>query len=197
MRGYVCLVSARHVVELHELSAEEGAGDIFEGRPINPRAVTGPVYAPGEHAAFQRHWRDRLGEREARAQPTAKDIDVLLAFLPGFVHRSSPFAEWKRVGESSDSVVTLPYPSYAPDVSVFFDLAAQECWSDQGYRPDVAGAMLEDDASIDHATLAEIRTMLTYCVRGEQFCDGHREGVLRSGRLVALLTRLQVLRREM
>jgi diadenosine tetraphosphate (Ap4A) HIT family hydrolase len=31
-------------------------GDPFEGGPINPRAVTAPVYAPGELAA----WRQRL-----------------------------------------------------------------------------------------------------------------------------------------
>ena len=241
MRGYVCLVSARHVVELHELSAGEGgsfmrdaqrisqllsalpgvvkinyeihgntiphlhmhfyvrySGDIFEGRPINPRAVTAPVYAPGEHATFLRHLRSELAaEREVGALPTAKDIDVLLAFLPGFVERSGPFADWKGGGTSSDGVITLPHPYYAPDVSAFFRLAAQECWSDHGYRPDVAGHMLEDDATVDRATLAEIRTMLTYCVRGEKFCDGHREAVLHSGRLVALLTRLQALRREM
>jgi hypothetical protein len=36
--------------------------------------------------------------------------------------------------------------------------------------------------------------MLTYCVRGERFCDGHWENLLRSGRVVALLRRLAELR---
>lgn len=96
MRGYVCLVSRRHVVELHDLSELEaqafmrdaqrvsravarGTGavkmnyeihgntlphlhmhfyprypaDMFEGVPINPKAVTQPVYAPGEFAALR------------------------------------------------------------------------------------------------------------------------------------------------
>ena len=96
MRGYACLVLRRHAIELHDLSAAEGAafmrdaqrlsravaaatgavklnyeihgntiphlhlhvypryvGDPFEGKPIDPRAVTVPVYAPGEFAALQ------------------------------------------------------------------------------------------------------------------------------------------------
>jgi diadenosine tetraphosphate (Ap4A) HIT family hydrolase len=91
MRGYAWLPVRRHVIELHELTDEEGAalmrdirrasraiaaatgavklnheihgntvphlhvhifprypGDPFEGKPIDPRAVTGRVYAPGE-----------------------------------------------------------------------------------------------------------------------------------------------------
>jgi diadenosine tetraphosphate (Ap4A) HIT family hydrolase len=94
VRGYVCLVSRIHAVELHDLSQEVAAGfmrdaqrvskslsaatgavklnyeihgnslphlhmhffpryrgDRFEGEPINPRSVWGPVYADGE---FQR-----------------------------------------------------------------------------------------------------------------------------------------------
>jgi uncharacterized protein DUF6508 len=38
--------------------------------------------------------------------------------------------------------------------------------------------------------------MLTGCVRGERFCDGYWEGILQTGRVVALLRRLEVLRRE-
>jgi diadenosine tetraphosphate (Ap4A) HIT family hydrolase len=91
MRGYAWLPFRRHAVELHDLSAEEGAafmrdvqrvsraigavtgavklnyeihgntvphlhlhlfpryvGDPFEGAPVNPKSVRGPVYAPGE-----------------------------------------------------------------------------------------------------------------------------------------------------
>jgi diadenosine tetraphosphate (Ap4A) HIT family hydrolase len=91
VRGYVCLVSQIHAVELHDLSDEGAAafirdarrlsaavasitgaiklnyeihgntiphlhmhffpryrGDQFEGKPINPKLVVQPVYAPGE-----------------------------------------------------------------------------------------------------------------------------------------------------
>jgi len=106
MRGYACLVLRRHAVELHDLTAAEGAtfmhdaqrlsravavatgavklnyeihgntlphlhlhvfprypGDPFEGHPIDPRAVTAPVYAPGEFARVRRRVQDVLGER--------------------------------------------------------------------------------------------------------------------------------------
>ena len=53
--------------------------------------------------------------------------------------------------------------------------------------------MLADEAFISRATLGELKTMLAYCVRGERFCDGHWEAILRSGRVVALLRRLAVL----
>jgi hypothetical protein len=36
--------------------------------------------------------------------------------------------------------------------------------------------------------------LLTYCVRGERFCDGHWDAVLRSGRITAILHRLAVLK---
>jgi diadenosine tetraphosphate (Ap4A) HIT family hydrolase len=107
MRGYCWVPFRRHVVELHDLSPEEGAaymhdlqrvsravqsvtgavklnheihgntvphlhthvfpryrGDRFEGRPIDPRSVTEPVYAPGEFAEFRRALRlALLGDR--------------------------------------------------------------------------------------------------------------------------------------
>ena len=102
VRGYVCLVSRTHAVELHDLpsglaagfmrdaqrvskslGAATGAvklnyeihgnslphlhmhffpryrGDLFEGKPIDPKSVSGPVYAGGEFQkirdAFLRH----------------------------------------------------------------------------------------------------------------------------------------------
>ena len=35
-------------------------GDPFEGAPINPRIITAPVYAPGEHAVMRERIRDAL-----------------------------------------------------------------------------------------------------------------------------------------
>ena len=35
-------------------------GDPFEGAPIDPRIVTGPVYAPGEYAAMRERIRGAL-----------------------------------------------------------------------------------------------------------------------------------------
>jgi broad-specificity NMP kinase len=57
--------------------------------------------------------------------------------------------------------------------------------------------MLSDDDLIATASLDQIKTMLTYCVRGERFVDGHWAHMLESGRIVALLRRLAELREEL
>jgi hypothetical protein len=54
--------------------------------------------------------------------------------------------------------------------------------------------MVESDEAIASATLAEVKTMLTFCVRGERFCDGHWGAVIGQGRIGAILRRLEQLR---
>jgi hypothetical protein len=119
---------------------------------------------------------------------TVEKIDELLRFLPLFEKPNRAFVEvWEGGEKSPEEAVTMPYPVYSADVKEFFRLAAQPCWSDNEYEPTAATAMLDDDETIRRATIEQVRTMLTYCARGERFCDGHWEGVLRSGKVVALL----------
>lgn len=133
-----------------------------------------------------------------RTAVTPERVDELLRFLPLFDTPGRPFVEsWGGGERPSDGATTLPFPVYAADVREFFQLASQAWWSDHAYEPVEAAAMLEDESTIRSATIAQIRTMLTYCVRGERFCDGHWEAVLESGHVVALLRRLELLRSEM
>jgi hypothetical protein len=128
---------------------------------------------------------------------TAEQIDELLRFLPLFDKPGRAFVEtWRGGDETPDGAIAMPHPAYLPDVKDFFRLASQACWSDPDYEPLEAAAMLEDEGATRLATIGQIRTMLTYCERGERFCDGHWEAVLRSGRVVALLRRLEILRSE-
>lgn len=90
----------------------------------------------------------------------------------------------------------MPWPIYADAVVAFFEAAGQECWADHRYIPSDAGEMLQSEAVIAGASLAQIRTMLTWCVRGERFCDGHWGAVFGDGKVYALLRRLDELRRE-
>ena len=53
--------------------------------------------------------------------------------------------------------------------------------------------MLSNDELFNKATLEDIKTMLTYCVRSERFCDGAWGALLKSGRIMALLKRLEVI----
>jgi hypothetical protein len=130
-----------------------------------------------------------------RPEPITRErIEELLRFLPLFDVPGRDFvARWRGGETQPDGSVTLPYPVYPRDVEAFYRLAGQPCWSDTAYVPEQARKMVEDDAVIRGATLDQIRTMLTYCVRGERFCDGHWAAMLESGRVVAILRRLRVL----
>lgn len=128
--------------------------------------------------------------------PSRKDIDDLLAFLPAF---EDPNREWVKkwmpdADSPSGESLIFPYPVYCQDVVAFFTLAGQACFSDYAYEPRRAGEMLQDDEAIRAADLKQLKSMLTYVVRGERFRDGHWESLLRSGRIVALLRRLAQLR---
>ncbi len=130
--------------------------------------------------------------------PTIAEIEELTAFMPllyadGFV----PVKAWRGGTQNDQGVMTLPYPEYDDFVIAFFSVAANECWLDYGYNPEHAWKMLQDDHFIRKATLAEIKTMLTYCVRGERFSDGHWEQMIAGGHIRKLLNRLSVLGNEM
>ena len=114
---------------------------------------------------------------------TPQDIDDLGEFLPLFDVPGRSYADWPNA-----------YPNYPPDVKAFYKLAGSACWSEFGYSFKEAGEMIADLEGIASATLLEVKYMLTYCVRSERFGDGNWEFWLQSGRIVALLRRLQVLR---
>ena len=146
-------------------------------------------------------WWPRASEARGRAQregePTLAQIDELLRFLPLFDVPNRDFVEsWSGEEKTESGAITTPYLVYPEDVEQFYQLAGQPCWSDYGYEPGKAGQMLEDEAIVQRATLAEVKTMLTYCVRGERFSDGHWAAMLESGRIVALLKRLSALQEE-
>lgn len=125
---------------------------------------------------------------------TTESIDELLRFLPLFNVPGRQFVtQWAEDNTSEKGAVAVPYPIYADDVTAFFQLAGQVCWSDTEYDPVEAGKMVVDDKLIEQATLEQIKTMLTYCVRGERFCEGHWDRLLKSGRVTAILQRLTVL----
>jgi hypothetical protein len=96
--------------------------------------------------------------------------------------------------KNADGSISFPFPIYDEDVDEFFKRVGQRGWIDVGYKPEEAARMLADAEFIKQASLEQIKTMLTYCVRGERFCDGHRESLLSGGQIVALLKRLKAIR---
>lgn len=89
-----------------------------------------------------------------------------------------------------DGATTFRYPEYDPTVVAFFEITAQSKWSDTAYDPEQAGKMLQDEQLVANASIAQIRTMLTYCTRGERFCDGHWGAMIEIGYVQRLLERL-------
>lgn len=121
---------------------------------------------------------------------TPQKIDDLLAFLPRFTPDREYIKEW-HTGDG------FYWPVYHDDVAAFYLLAGESCWMDYGYNPAEAGKMVADDEFIAQADLTAVKTMLTFCVRGERFSDGHWAAMLKNGRIQAILKRLQTLREEM
>jgi len=90
----------------------------------------------------------------------------------------------------------MPWPRYAAVVKEFFEAAGQECWTDYDYDIEQAGQMLMDEQRVRRASLDEIKTMLTFCVRGERFCDGHWAAMIEEGHVRRLVERLAQIRAQ-
>jgi hypothetical protein len=113
-------------------------------------------------------------------RPTAREIEQLVAYLPrlsaeGFV----AVRRWGGGETDANGRYVMPWPVYDEVVNEFFEAAGQDCWMDFDYVP------VERRASLD-----EIRTMLTYCVRGERFSEGHWGAMIEQGHVRRLLERL-------
>ena len=129
--------------------------------------------------------------------PTTEEMSQLTAYLPllyapGF----EPVLRWHGGEREADGAYRLPYPEYHPLVEEFFRLVASEGWLDYQYNPDDAARMLSEPSFIRSASLAQIKSMLTFCVRGERFADGHRAEMIENGSICRILERIEQLSRD-
>ena len=132
-----------------------------------------------------------------RQAPTSQEMDELIAFLPrlaadGFV----PIREWGGGEKDAKGAYVMPWPRYEAVVTELFEAAGQDPWMDFDYVSVEAGRMLEDPALVRRASLDQVKTMLTYCVRGERFCDGHWAAMIEGGQVRRLLERLKEIRAQ-
>lgn len=129
--------------------------------------------------------------------PTLQEIEELTAFLPRLYSEGfAPIESWSGGEKREDGSFTIPYPNYNPVVEEFFRSAGRECWLDYGYSPEQASQMLRDETLIKTASLPQIKTMLTFCLRGERFSDGHWGAMIEQGYIRRLLERLIEIRSE-
>jgi len=123
--------------------------------------------------------------------PTITEIKELIAFMPKLYSEGfQPVEQWHGGKPDVAGIIQMPYPEYDPVVEDFFRAAGQECWRDYGYDPAEAGRMVRDADFVKNSSLDQIRTMLTFCVRGERFSDGHWGEMVESGNIRNLLERL-------
>ena len=130
--------------------------------------------------------------------PTPEEIEKLTAYLPrlyseGFV----PVERWDGGEKRKDGSFTVPYPHYNPVVEEFFRQVSSAGWLDTVYDPEQAYQMLKDESGIKTASVPQIRTMLTFCVRGERFSDGHWAQMIEEGYIRRLLERLNEIKSEL
>lgn len=129
--------------------------------------------------------------------PTLEDIEKLTAYLPRlYVEGFSPVIRWEGGEKLKDGSLTLPYPSYDPLVEEFFN-AVREVWIDYAYNPEQAYQMLKDEQAVRTASLPQIKSMLTFCVRGERFSDGHWAEMIEKGYIRRILERLNEIKSQM
>jgi hypothetical protein len=128
--------------------------------------------------------------------PTKYEINTLVSYLPRLYEEGfEPIARWEGGEKNDQGVVQMPYPIYDPLVEEFMRTTASEGWMDYGYRPEQAYMLLKDDQAIARANLNEIKSMLTFIVRGERFSDGHWGSMISQGYVQKVLRRLAELAR--
>ena len=67
----------------------------------------------------------------------------------------------------------MPWTRYEDLVTEFFQAAGQDRWMDFDYVPGRGRTHAGGHDGVRQRELDQIKTMLTNCVRGERFCDGH------------------------
>ena len=131
------------------------------------------------------------------SRPTLQDMEALTAFLPRlYAEGFSPVVNWDGGERRKDGSFTLPYPTYDTVVEEFYRLVSSGGWLDYEYNPEQAYEMLRDENLIKIASLSQIKTMLTFCVRGERFSDGHWAAMITEGYIRRLLERLNEIKSE-
>lgn len=129
--------------------------------------------------------------------PTFQEIEALTAFLPQlYADGFSPVTRWEGGEKRKDGSYTMPYPTYNKVVEEFYYTLGSEAWIDYEYNPEQAYRMLKDETLIKTASLPQIRTMLTFCLRGERFSDGHWGEMIEKGHIRRLLERLNAIKTE-
>ncbi len=137
-----------------------------------------------------------IGTKMESRLPNKEEINELVQFLPRLYAKGfTPIKRWNG-GKDEDGVSYFPWPEYEQEVNNFISAASEEIWLDRQYIPNEGSKMLQSEQKITEASLQEIKSMLTFCLRGERFCDGHVASVIEAGKIKSILKRLKVIMEE-
>lgn len=87
----------------------------------------------------------------------------------------------------------LDYPSW---VNQLFRVANGPEWQDTNYNPAIEENHLDDEYIYD-ASLKQIRSLLTYCVREERFSMGFWAQIIDNGIMMSILKRIEELSKNL
>lgn len=120
-------------------------------------------------------------------------IDELLRLLPVFLE-TDKFIEKIGGGENLDeNIITAPFVIYTKEVNEFINLV-QNYWTDYNYSKNIDYGNIYDDDFVQKSNIFEIKSMLTYIIRNERFCDGCLGKYFSDNRINLILKRLLALR---
>jgi hypothetical protein len=126
-----------------------------------------------------------------KSVPTQKDFKSLIDFLPIFCKPGfDPFLKSKDRNPKLQGDLLFKPAEYAPEVIDFFGLVSQDFWLDHDYMPEKAQKILENSDQVNSASFVTIQSLLTYCLRGERFCEGHWGTMINNGIIIMILKRL-------
>jgi hypothetical protein len=128
--------------------------------------------------------------------PTKAEVIKLISFLPQLYPEGfEPLIQWRGGEENNGGSYNFPYPEYHPAINDFVTEASKKCWCDFQYVQNMKKleAVLLNVDLVKTFSFSQIRTFLTYCIRGERFCDGHWAAMIERGYIRAILERLKEL----
>jgi len=133
-------------------------------------------------------------ERKSMTLPTAAQLDELLSYLPVLEAAGRSFGEPRGLEKLGDNAFSAPWVSYPRDITRFFELANQPCFSDYDYLEKNPQVWLDDPEFLQTATIEQTITLLTFCNRAERFNEGFWKYALEKEIIQNILRRMKVLR---
>jgi len=123
---------------------------------------------------------------------TPQDMEALVAFLPILYGTSADLLA--KAGLTRSDRASIEHDAqYEQSIEDFFYCAAKGSVMNRRYDPDEASQMLEDEQLVRDASLGQVRTMLTYCIRSERMGPGQLAHFIRRGTVRHLLNRMKAI----